>query len=92
MATGSAPLNYQWLFNGTNLTDAGNIFGSATNTLIVTNALFSNAGSYWVLVSNAYGSVTSAVATLTIVAVQTQSIVLKSELETKRGAERSDGS
>src|SRR5579863_958017 len=31
-AAGATPLSYQWQFIGTNLTDGGNIFGSATST------------------------------------------------------------
>ena len=59
-ATGTAPLAYQWRFNGTNL-------AGATNTShAIVNAQTSHAGSYSVVVSNPYGSVTSSNAVLTV--------------------------
>ena len=67
-ATGTAPLGYQWQANGANLTDHGRISGSQSNTLAVANGLASDAANYQVVVANAYGSLTSAVATLTMVA------------------------
>jgi len=36
-ATGSPPPTYQWLFDGTNLTDNGQIIGSQSNFLTLTN-------------------------------------------------------
>ena len=59
-AGGSAPLGYQWRCNGTNLT------GACASTCTVGNAQPANAGSYTVVVTNSSGSVTSAVATLTV--------------------------
>jgi Pro-kumamolisin, activation domain/Immunoglobulin I-set domain len=67
MATGSPTLAYQWQINGTNLTDGGSIAGSSTAALSVNPADATNAGSYDVVVANAYGSVTSSVATLNVV-------------------------
>lgn len=59
-ATGTAPLFYQWNFNGTNI-------DSATNTsLILTNVQTNQAGNYAVVVANAYGSATSSNALLTV--------------------------
>jgi hypothetical protein len=58
-AGGSAPLGYQWFRNGAGLGDGGNISGSGTATLTITNVLGGNNGSYTVVVSNAFGSVTS---------------------------------
>ena len=66
-AAGTAPLNYQWQFNGTNLTDTGLIMGSQSNSLTLASVDAGNAGSYQALVTNAYGSATSAVVTLTVV-------------------------
>ncbi len=66
-ATGSAPLTYQWLFNGTNLTDGGQFLGSGTPSLFIGAVQTNNAGSYSVIVANAAGSVTSALAALTVV-------------------------
>jgi len=59
-ATGLLPLTYQWLHNGTNL---GGATGAA---LVLTNAAPSDAGDYFVVVSNAGGAVTSSVATVTV--------------------------
>jgi hypothetical protein len=59
-ATGTAPLTYQWQFDGTNI-------ASATNTsLTMTNLLVANAGSYSMVAVNPYGSVTSSVAILSV--------------------------
>ena len=60
VAAGTAPLNYQWSFGGTNLV------GATTNVLVITNAQLSDAGSYAVLVSNAFGSTNSSNALLTV--------------------------
>src|SRR5205814_9191228 len=59
-ATSADPLNYQWQFNGGNLLSANN------STLTIASCQSSNAGNYRVIVSNSGGSVTSAVATLTV--------------------------
>jgi hypothetical protein len=59
-ALGTAPLSYQWLFHGTNLVFATN------SVLVITNAQSSNAGPYYAIVTNLYGTATSVVATLTI--------------------------
>lgn len=64
-------LNYQWYVGTTALTDAGNISGSATATLTITDAQLTNAGAYYVVVGNAAGSVTSSVANVTISQVPT---------------------
>ena len=64
-ATGTAPLNYQWQFDGTNLADGFEVAGSASNTLTIQNISPANAGEYEVVVTNALGAVTSAVSTVT---------------------------
>ena len=62
-ATGSGTLSYQWSFNGTNIS-------KATNSLLtLTNVQFSQAGNYAVLVTNAFGSILSSNAVLTVVAL-----------------------
>ena len=43
-ATGSQPLFYQWLFNGTNLTDNAQIAGSQSNVLTLTSVTMGNSG------------------------------------------------
>ncbi len=60
-ASGSVPLNYQWYFNTNTL-----IGGATTNSLTITNAQAINAGSYSVIITNTAGSITSAVAILTV--------------------------
>ena len=65
-AAGGLPLNYQWQDNGTNLTDGGNIFGSTTTNLIISNVSAANVGTYTVVVTNLAGTVTSSNAYLTI--------------------------
>ena len=60
-ASGSAPLVYRWYFNTNSLVN------NATNsTLTITNAQISDAGVYSVLISNTYGTASSAYATLSV--------------------------
>jgi hypothetical protein len=68
-ATGSPPLTYQWLFNGTNLTNNAQITGAQTNVLNLSSVTTNNSGTYEIIVSNAYGA-TNASATLTVVVPQ----------------------
>lgn len=74
IATSNAPLSYRWTGNGTNLIDNGRITGSQSNILAIANALLSDSGPYQVVVSNSAGSVTSAVATLTVVTQVTEAV------------------
>ena len=60
MAIGVPPLSYQWSLNGTN------IDGAMNTSLALTNVQLNQAGSYAVLVTNAYGSVLSSNAVLTV--------------------------
>ena len=76
--TGDPPFFYQWLHGTTNLTDGGNISGSTTATLTISNVSAANAGTYSVIVSNSIGSRTSAGVVLTVVAITTPSTVLTS--------------
>jgi subtilase family serine protease len=66
-ASGSAPLTYQWRTNGANLVDGGGISGSATNNLTLTSVTTNSTANYSVVVTNAYGSITSSVTALTVV-------------------------
>jgi len=59
-ATGTAPLAYQWRFNGTNLAGATNA------TLSLTGVTPAQAGAYTVMVSNLVGTAASDAATLTV--------------------------
>jgi len=66
VAANGTPAGCQWLKNGTNLTDGGNVSGSQTATLTLSNVLIADAGNYSVVVSNSAGSVTSQAAVLTV--------------------------
>ena len=65
-ATGT-PFSYQWFKDAVPLSDLGNVSGSTTATLTLSNVLHADQAGYSVILSNTYGSVTSAVAALTVV-------------------------
>jgi len=60
LATNSLPLAYQWQHAGTNLP------GATAASLVLSNLAAADRGDYCVEVTNAYGSVTSDIATLTV--------------------------
>jgi pectin methylesterase-like acyl-CoA thioesterase len=62
IATGAPTLGYQWLQSGTNVVDGDNISGSASSSLMIASADPTNNGNYTVIVTNAYGSLTSSIA------------------------------
>ena len=59
-ATGSTPLSYQWLFNGTN------IVGATSSVLTRNNVQTNDAGVYSVIASNVGGTLQSTTASLTV--------------------------
>jgi hypothetical protein len=61
-ASGSLPLAFQWLFNETNV-----LVGATNSTLHLTNVQPWQAGAYRVVVTNAYGAITSSPAVLSLV-------------------------
>ena len=65
-AAGSGTLTYQWRRGGVALANAGRISGATTATLTLSPACIGDAANYDVVVSNAYGSVDSATAALTV--------------------------
>ncbi len=65
-AAGNLPLTYQWRRQGTNLMDGPNLFGVTTPNLQIANVQFTDAAGYSVVLTNAFGSVTSSVAQLTV--------------------------
>jgi len=67
--TGNSPLSYQWFFNGTNLP------GANTSALTLPNFQSANAGNYAVVVTNIFGSATSAVAALTLIVSSTNLVL-----------------
>ncbi len=60
-ASGAAPLNYQWLFDGTNA-----LAGAKNAVLVLPYAQTTQAGTYSVEVSNSLGTTNSLPATLTV--------------------------
>ena len=64
---GSLPVSYQWLKGGTNLVDGANLAGANARVLILTNVEVPDAALYSVIVSNTYGSLTSAAAQLEVI-------------------------
>ena len=58
-AEGTAPLAYQWYWNGSRLQESGRIHGATTSALWVSGVQAADAGSYTVVVSNLLGAVTS---------------------------------
>jgi uncharacterized delta-60 repeat protein len=65
-AAGTEPLSYQWRKNGAPLPDGVNVSGARTRTLVLPKVLGAHTGNYAVVISNSFGSVTSAVATLKV--------------------------
>jgi hypothetical protein len=57
---GTPPLDYQWWFNG------GMISGATSSSYAITNVQPTNAGDYFVVITNFGGAVTSALAVLTV--------------------------
>jgi alpha-tubulin suppressor-like RCC1 family protein len=61
-ARGSLPLTYQWFFDGSAIS------GASDDDLHLTNLQLSQSGTYIVIVTNAFGAVTSAPAMLNVIA------------------------
>ena len=59
-AVGNALLGYQWFFTG------GSLTGATNAALTLTNIQSTNAGKYWIIATNSYGSATSSVVALVI--------------------------
>jgi hypothetical protein len=66
VANGSGPLSYQWFGGSGALADGGNISGSTSNILTIAALTTNEIGSYFVVVSNAFGTVTSAGASISV--------------------------
>ena len=64
--SGASPIGFQWQFNGVNLSDGGNLSGSESNNLFLSAVPTNQAGDYTLVLTNAYGSVTSSIAILQI--------------------------
>ena len=66
VASGGLPLSYRWLHYGIPLLDDDQTSGTTTATLTIQNVHSGYAGVYSVIVSNAWGSITSSVVTLNL--------------------------
>ena len=64
---GTTNLVYQWRKGGTNLANGAGIAGATTTNLSLTAVTTNSTGNYTLYVTNAYGSITSSIATLTVV-------------------------
>jgi plastocyanin len=60
-AVGTAPLTYQWFYNGLSIS------GATSTSLVLSNILLSQSGSYWAVVSNSFGFATSRAAAVSVV-------------------------
>gem|GEM_PF-2267399 len=69
-AAGAGPFSYQWLRNGSVITDA------TTATYLVATATAADSGTYSAVVANAYGSAYSTTATLTVSVASAPAITL----------------
>ncbi len=67
VASGSGTLGYRWQKNSTFLSNGGHYAGATTGVLTISTADNDDVASYRCVVTNAFGSVTSVVATLAIV-------------------------
>jgi hypothetical protein len=65
--SGSLPLSYQWLKNGTNLPAGAGITGTTSNVMTLASVTTNSAGQYRLRATNSFGVATSSVATLTVV-------------------------
>jgi hypothetical protein len=67
---GSEPLSYQWQVDTgtgpTNINNGGQFSGATNSTLTINNATSANVGTYYVILSNIWNTVTSSGATLTV--------------------------
>ena len=67
VAEGSLPLSYQWLRNGTVLSDAGSpTLTLNSSSLALGNVTLNLSGDYQVVITNLFGCLTSQVARLTV--------------------------
>jgi len=66
VAGGTSPLSYHWQKNNGNLNNGGHYSGVFTSTLTIMGADANDAANYRCVVTNAYGSITSGNASLTV--------------------------
>jgi hypothetical protein len=68
VASGLSSLSYFWYSNNVPLANGGRVSGANAATLNISNAQTNDSGSYYVIIANSYGSLTSSVAALTVIA------------------------
>lgn len=66
LATGTPPLYYYWMKDGSFISDGGNVTGTKSNVITFNAVLHANAGQYKLVVSNHVSMATSAPANLTV--------------------------
>src|SRR6185369_3802896 len=71
VADGTLPFYYRWYLNGNPMSDNARVTGSLTATLTISNVQTSDAGNYFVTVTNPAGSVTSTSVVETVLAPPT---------------------
>src|ERR1051325_2586764 len=79
-AVGAPPLHYQWRFNGLDLVGATNLFFTRTNVQSP------HGGNYAVVVTNAFGSITSSIARLTVNTSLTWQVAFADDLRSNSSA------
>jgi alpha-tubulin suppressor-like RCC1 family protein len=67
VAIGSEPLTYAWYTNGIALTNGGRTSGALSTNLSIANAQAADSTGYYAVITNAYGSATSALVAVSIV-------------------------
>ncbi len=66
-ASGTAPLVDQWFKNGATLANGAGVSGATTTNLMLTSVTTNSTANYFLVVTNAYGAITSSVTALTVV-------------------------
>lgn len=65
---GTQPITYGWQYNSaTTVVNGGRVSGAQSSVLTITNVQFSDSGTYQLFATNAYGTVSSQIATVTVV-------------------------
>jgi hypothetical protein len=65
-ATSTVPVFYQWVFKDFATSTTAALTGATSNVLTIVNAQTTNSGSYWVIVTNSSGAVTSSISDLVV--------------------------
>jgi uncharacterized repeat protein (TIGR03803 family) len=75
-AIGNTPYFYRWQLNGTNLNNGPNVSGVTNSTLVISNVMAANIGTYTVLVTNTLGPDLSTGAVLSIIPVTVPGVAM----------------